>query len=79
MNNNLFKIFLRKIISIFCVCGRCPSYPKTKDLKTYCEFGKSIFDVNGKGCICFKCFVWKINRFKNYYYCEKGKDPKSKI
>ncbi len=79
MNNNLFKKILRKIISLFCICTRCPSYPKKKDPKTYCEFGKSDFDVKKKGCVCSECFVWKINRFKDYYYCEKGKDPKSKI
>ncbi len=79
MKNSLFKKIIRKIISIFCICGRCLSYPNKKDSKTYCEFGKSDFNVKEKGCICSKCFVWKINRFKNYYYCEKGKDPKSKI
>jgi hypothetical protein len=75
----MIKKVLRKVISLFCICGRCPSYPKNKDLKTYCEFGKSDFNIKKNGCICAKCFVWKVNRFKNYYYCEKGKDPKSKI
>lgn len=72
------KIF-RKIISLFCLCNRCPSYPRRRDEITYCEFGKSKFKIEKKGCICAKCFVWKINHFHDFYYCEKGKDIKSKI
>lgn len=75
----MIKKVLRKTISLFCICRKCPSYPDKKDSVTYCEFGKSNFKIDKKGCVCTKCFVWKINRFKNYYYCETGKDPKSKI
>ena len=75
----MIKKILRKIISIFCICKKCLSYPGDKDLVTYCEFGKSKKEINKKECICSKCFVWKVNKFSDYYYCAKGKDPKSKI
>lgn len=75
----MLKKFLRKTISLFCACRKCPSYPGKGDPVTYCEFGKSKLEIKKKGCICSKCFVWKVNRFSNYYYCETGKDPKSKI
>jgi len=73
------KKILRFFISIFCACKRCPSYPGKKDPLTYCEFGTSEKEIEKKGCVCPQCFVWKINRFSNYYYCKEGKDPKSKI
>jgi len=75
----MVKKILRAFISLFCACKKCPSYPKEKDSVTYCEFGKSNMEIKKQGCICSQCFVWKINRFYNYYYCETGKDPKSKI
>ncbi|HDZ54575.1 MAG TPA: DUF2769 domain-containing protein [Candidatus Nealsonbacteria bacterium] len=76
---NLFKKLIRNTTSPFCICSRCPSYPGKKDPKVYCEYGKSEYPTDKRGCICSKCIVWKINRFKNQYYCEVGKDPKSRI
>lgn len=75
----MIKKVLRKVISLFCICKRCPSYPNKNDLTTYCKFGKSNFQIEKRGCVCPECFVWKVNRFKKYYYCENGKDPQSKI
>lgn len=76
--DNLFKKFIRSITSPFCKCSKCPSYPGKKDPKVYCEYGKSQYLIDKRGCICPKCLVWKINGFRNQYYCETGKDPKSR-
>ena len=71
----MFKKILLKIISYFCICHKCPSYPE-KDPKVYCERAKSDKQIAKRSCVCGKCFVWKINRFSDYYYCVEGKDKK---
>ena len=76
---NPIKKFTRFITSPFCLCRKCPSYPQKKDPTVYCEYGKSEYLIEKRGCLCPKRFVWKVNRFNNQYYCETGKDPKSRI
>jgi len=78
-DKNLFKKIALALASPFCICRKCPSYPGKKDPKVYCERGKSNFTIEKRGCICSNCPIWKINHFTEYYYCEIGKDKKSKI
>jgi hypothetical protein len=76
---NIFKKITRAVTTPLCICQKCPSYPGNKDPRVYCEYGKSNYPIEKRGCICSDCPIWKINRFQNHYYCETGKDPKSKI
>lgn len=79
MKESIFKNGILKFVSPLCICNKCPSYPGKKDPRTYCERGKSPHKISQNGCICSSCLVWKINGFKDVYYCINGKDPKSKI
>ncbi len=75
----MIKKIVRIFVSFFCICRKCPSYPGKKDPIVYCEFKESNLEIKKQGCVCSNCFVWKINNFSGYYYCQIGKDPKSKI
>jgi glutamate synthase domain-containing protein 2 len=55
-----------------CVCPSCPSF--NKDCKgeiLYCSLGKSSCDINAKGCKCGTCLVFKENKLKDFYFCNK--------
>lgn len=76
---NWFLKVARSFATPFCLCKKCPSYPGKGDKVVYCEHGKSGYPIEWKGCLCGNCPIWKINRFKNKYYCQIGKDPESII
>ncbi len=78
-NSTLFKKVILALASPFCICNKCPSYPGKKDPRVYCERAKSDYVIEKRGCLCPKCPIWKINHFKETYYCVIGKDPKSRI
>lgn len=57
-----------------CICPSCPSYDscmKDSEEKLYCseEIGKSVCEVNKKGCICGGCPIHKEFGLSKWYYC----------
>ncbi|APV43690.1 hypothetical protein Dform_00330 [Dehalogenimonas formicexedens] len=78
-SNPVKKAILGFNSALFCRCRSCPTYPGKNDPRVYCERGKSPLEIKRVSCLCPTCLVWKVNGFKETFYCDTGKDPKSRI
>ena len=63
-----------------CICLKCPSYPHgCNGERLYCAGGKSVCDIEARGCICTICPVYHAYKLGGIYYCDKDEVGESRI